>query len=372
MKMPLDSKGNLLRHSEAKVQLLGYYLRNYLSITANQFDEISIYDMFCGPGLYGDSGEGSPITILRAIKEVYQERTRRQLRIPKVNCYFADDEAQNVESVNNAVKSNNLHDPMTGSLAIEHRKYGESLKLVLSKPYRPAEKRFIFLDPTGYKDVMASEIGKLLSTKTEVLLFLPIQFMYRFITNGTPAQLKEFISELTDYNSWVPEQSSALFALQIRDLFRSLFGPKVYVSTFMIEKDAHTVFCLYFFTTHLLGHVRWIDAKWKMDKDAGHGWSYRTVPEQGSLIPDVETFYLEMELLEFLKSGDKNNCDVFEFAVINKEYQSTHATKVCKKLVADGRLKIYTLSDAPIRANAFYINYDHYKDKNRKIQFEVI
>jgi three-Cys-motif partner protein len=52
---------------------------------------------------------------------------------------------------------------------LEIRKYGN-------------EKGIIFIDPYGYKEINILDIKDLLKTKkTEILLFLPISFMYRFI-----------------------------------------------------------------------------------------------------------------------------------------------------------------------------------------------
>ena len=66
-------KTNLLNHSEAKVKLLNEYLKRYLNIISNNdyTDNINIYDLFCGQGIYDDGGEGSPIVALKQVKETY-------------------------------------------------------------------------------------------------------------------------------------------------------------------------------------------------------------------------------------------------------------------------------------------------------------
>ncbi|MEP5941603.1 hypothetical protein, partial [Maribacter dokdonensis] len=67
------SKTNLLDHSEAKVKLFGDYIQKYLNIISNDkyTTDIHLYDLFCGPGIYDDGGEGSPIIALKKIKDTH-------------------------------------------------------------------------------------------------------------------------------------------------------------------------------------------------------------------------------------------------------------------------------------------------------------
>ena len=88
--MKKNVKNNLLDHSEAKVKLLGEYLKRYLNIISNDgyTQKIHIHDLFCGPGEFEDGGEGSPIVTLRQVKETYYTTiSRRKDGIPKINCH---------------------------------------------------------------------------------------------------------------------------------------------------------------------------------------------------------------------------------------------------------------------------------------------
>ncbi len=53
-----DVKTNLLNHSEAKVRILGEYLKRYLNIISNDgyTQLIKIFDLFCGEGIYENGG----------------------------------------------------------------------------------------------------------------------------------------------------------------------------------------------------------------------------------------------------------------------------------------------------------------------------
>ena len=87
-----DVKTNLFNHSEAKVRLLGEYLKRYLNIISNDgyTKKIHIYDLFCGEGLYENGGEGSPLVIMREIKDLYFKNVSSYPNLPKINCFFND------------------------------------------------------------------------------------------------------------------------------------------------------------------------------------------------------------------------------------------------------------------------------------------
>ena len=56
----------LLEHSQAKVKLYGDYLSVYINILsyAPSVDEILIFDLLCGEGLYKNDLKGSPLIAL--------------------------------------------------------------------------------------------------------------------------------------------------------------------------------------------------------------------------------------------------------------------------------------------------------------------
>src|SRR5215203_1146104 len=127
--MDKESQQNLLDHSEAKVRLLGEYLLRYLSVVANaEFTRaIRIYDLFCGEGVYRNGGEGSPIVITRAVKDVYFKRRAKGLRVAPIDCLFNDAAPEKVQKAAQAIQEKHLHYPEIGKLRFEHKDYKEVL-----------------------------------------------------------------------------------------------------------------------------------------------------------------------------------------------------------------------------------------------------
>lgn len=101
-----DVKKNLLDHSSVKVRLLSEYLKRYLNIISNDgyTERIKIYDLFCGEGLYEHNGEGSPLVILRAVKDIHFINVAKVNKMPKIDCQFNDINIDKVQKVERVIK----------------------------------------------------------------------------------------------------------------------------------------------------------------------------------------------------------------------------------------------------------------------------
>ena len=250
-------KTNLLSHSEAKVNLLGEYINRYLNIICNDrfTSRIKVYDLFCGEGVYENGGEGSPMVIMRAVKDVHFKNVSKNPITTKIDCYFNDINQLKVEKTKNEISKNTLHSPKFGGLnfsSIDYKDYLQKLTLELNKLQK--EKAFVFIDPYEYKHIKISHIIDLMANKkTEVLLWLPTQFMYRFEKNGTPTALKDFIEEIIPYEEWNKSSNVWNFVEELKKGFQEAIGNDFFVDNFTIQKDSNTVFCLFFFTSHIKG-----------------------------------------------------------------------------------------------------------------------
>ncbi len=360
-----DVKANLLEHSEVKVRLLGEYLTRYLSVIANlEYNQkIRIYDLFCGKGRYDDGGEGSPLIIAKAIDALYKSGVIRG-QFPEINCYFNDLDGEKVANVEKEVDALNLDKEAFGIIEYSSNDYQEEMdKLVALLPAIKNEKVFIFIDPYGYKHIRASDIASLLKNKNaEVLLFLPTQFMYRFDQEGTPESLKDFIEELVPYKDWKETDSIWGFINQLKDAFRDYLGGNFCVDTFTIQKDPRTVFCLFFFSSHIRGFEKMLEAKWQIDNEEGKGWEYDAQP---SLFVALKTNPLAEKLKEYLKKG-RSNGEVYSFT-LHSGFLPKHTNEILTTWQRQGVLDVILTDGNPARKKAFYISYDNYKEDPRKV-----
>lgn len=369
-----DIKTNLLNHSEAKVRLLGEYLKRYLNIICNDgyTRRIKIYDLFCGEGIYDNGGEGSPLVTMRQVKDIHFVNVAKTVNIPKIDCHFNDIEIKKVEKVKRVIKEKSLYYPEFGELEFSSNDYQiqyENLLTTLPKLKLENQKAFIFIDPYEYKHIKASQIKNLMAKgNAEVLLWLPTQFMYRFASNGTPEALKDFIVELIpNFNEWRPGNVWN-FVLQLKEGFQAFLGDKFFVDIFTIQKDINTVFCLFFFTSHIKGFEKMLEAKWEIDTEQGKGWDYSG--NQPSLFHDQKTNPLEEKLREYLKNKKRFNGELYEFT-LRQGFLPKHANEVFYNLQNNNELVVLTANGEKARKKSFYIAYNYYKDDNKKVNFNL-
>lgn len=368
-------KTNLLNHSEAKVQLLSEYLKRYLNIVSNNdyTESINIYDLFCGQGVYDNGGEGSPIVALKQVKETYYSLIdKKPSKKPKINCLFNDIDTNKIEILGNAISSKSLHYNNIGTLELTTNDYKTEVER-LSKLFKTFknEKAFVFIDPYGYKDIKSEQIKSLIdcNKKSEVLLWLPTQHMYRFSDNGTPEALLDFIEELTQYKEWKPSDSVWKFINQLKDGFQSCIGNNYFVDNFSIKKDENTVFCLFFFTTHIKGFEKMLEAKWEIDTENGCGWEYTgNIP---SLFYEQRTNELEEKLKTFLKGNKHFNGDVYEFT-LRQGYLPKHTNEIFEQWQTQNILNVFLADGSKARKKSFYIKYfKSSSPDNKKVYFEL-
>lgn len=366
-----DVKANLLSHSEAKVRLLGEYLKRYLSIISNDgyTQRIKIYDLFCGEGLYENGGEGSPLVILKQIKTVYFTSQAKNKTIPAIDCRFNDIQPSKTQKVENVIKDKSLHYDMFGNIEYANNDYQievENLHKLL--PKLKNQKAFIFIDPYEYKHIKANQIKMLMeNSNTEILLWLPTQFMYRFSNNGTPEALHDFIEELTQYSEWKRTDSVWKFIAQLKNGFQDCLGSSFFVDSFSIEKDTNTVFCLYFFTSHIKGFEKMLEAKWEIDTEHGRGWDYNGNPP--NLFSDEKTNPLEEKLKIYLKEK-KYNGDVYEFT-LRQGFLPKHANQIFENWQKKGTFEVNLYDGSKARKGSFYINYQYYRHENQKVYYTL-
>lgn len=235
-------KTHLLDHSEAKVRLLGEYLKRYLNIICNDgyTKRIKVYDLFCGEGLYEDGGEGSPLVTMRQIKDIHFINVAKSSSVPKIDCHFNDIDEAKIKKVKASISGKSLYYPEFGEMEYSSDDYQvqyEKLLTILPKLKNQSQKAFIFIDPYEYKHIKASQIRNLMSRgSSEVLLWLPTQFMYRFASNGTPEALKDFIEEIIpNFKNWKPGNVWN-FIEQMKLGFQSFLGQKFFVENLRFRK----------------------------------------------------------------------------------------------------------------------------------------
>lgn len=364
----------LMDHSAIKVKLLGNYMAAYLNILSHSkfIKDIYVADLFCGEGVYENGGEGSPIILLRNILKAIEASDSRSLIDSKFHCLFNDKSKTKIEALKSAVDHLKINDSKRLSIVYTEEDYRKVLQRVVSK-FRGFnnERGFAFIDPYGYKEIRLEDIRNLLASgKTEVLLFLPSQFMYRFEKKATPNSLRTYLNDVMPADDIGQSINGVDFIEKLKNGLRNSLGSQYFVDSFIIARDKNQFFCLLFFTSHIYGFEKMLNAKWDIDNEEGRSWRLQKEPDLFSVLDKKPTFFrLEGELQQFLIE-ERSNIEIYEFT-LRAGFLPRHAAEVLKKIESEGRLNVKSCNGNKPRKGAYYLSYDHFRTDIPKVKLKI-
>lgn len=279
---PIDAKTSILPHTKAKLDLYENYLKVYLAIlgATTWIKRINIFDIFCGTGVYKHGKAGSPIRAFECIKQNRAFFREKGWLLKEILLSVNDGNPKFVENVESYLTDKNKN-----ICKLEFNKLDAKqiimkvIERVNAQP--PQERNLVFIDPYGYKNIHKDDLEALLTNrKTEVIMFLPISFMYRFrgiavknYESPIYESLRNFI-----YEFFLPEHPILRGeAIGIFDFIRYLkvalsFSRQFYSSSFYLQRDASNYYSLFFIGPSLLGLEKIIQKNWELDKWAGEGF----------------------------------------------------------------------------------------------------
>lgn len=374
-----NSQINMLDHSIAKVDLLSKYINNYLNVILNldYISTIQFYDLFCGVGLYPNGGKGSPLLILDEIIKIIHRKGNKEIA-----CHFNDIDIVSVGKLNTALRHKYTDINRLITIRQKNLSYEDFLPQIILDTKRHTSKNFIFIDPYGYQLLRISDIQDLLqSNNNEVLLWLPLDQIYRHKFNSKTDKINPFVEqvisrkELVDHYSDKPDKWK--FSELLKKGFQKAVGDDYYVDNFRIQKSKATLYCMYFFTSHIKGFEKMLEAKWSIDSEHGKGWHFEQTTQQPTLFNSNPTIvdkfwsnHWQSELNSFLSYKSRYNSELYEFTIRNG-YLPKHTNEVLKKWEKSGRISVSLATGNKARKSSFYITYKNYKDYPNKSKIKL-
>lgn len=370
-----DSKVIMLEHSKAKVELFQRYWSIYLSILnrVGFISKLYLFDLFSGEGMYENGGKGSPIVAMEAIKNVYFANGKK---CKDTEVTFNDNGKSKIEPGTlkiDRIKSfvSKIFKPKNVKINFRNIDYGEIVKESISKlnSLKDSERALVFIDPWGYKEIYVKDIQDVLKNKkTELILFLPVSFMYRFahkafteeeFPGGQP--LKKLLESLFDND--IPKYDNVFqFINAMKKQFRAKV-PVKYVDTFTIQRDNSNYFCLFFFTDNETGYEKMLSTKWKIDEQHGNGFR---IQDKNQLSLFGGTYYNSYpdDLKKLLTDkGALTNHNLRSFG-LDQGFLPRHTNEVLVSLKNKGLIEINSLDGG--KAGNFYIS-----DKKRLVEVKM-
>lgn len=383
MKKPIDSKKTMLIHSEAKVEFFKTYLERYLRVLylAPTINEINVFDVFCGTGIYDNGKKGSPIVAFDAIKELRDEYGFDK----RINLIVNDSKELKVSTVRDYIDNNNKNYCGVGY-------YNQPAELMFEEVIKEINKQsrnsrnLIFIDPYGYKEIKKTTLQRLLENeRTEIILFLPISQMQRFTATALESEeesykpLKNFVDSFFEENH--PIRKNRVSAIEYIDYLKDKlkFG-KYFSTSYYIERDESSFFGLFFISPHIFGFQKILEVKWALDEEGGRG--FRQPEAQSSLFAEQSKQLahndnyerLEKILKDSLRTP-KNNWELYEI-ILENGFLSKHVNEILKNWQETLKnFKVIEISTGkPARKNSFYVNWENYKNNvgSPKVTFTLL
>jgi three-Cys-motif partner protein len=381
MSKKVDVKKTLQIHARAKVEFYEKYLSRYLRILclAKHISKVRIYDVFCGMGIYENSGKGSPIVAFDTIQTICEDG---KLNGTQISLSINDKSEDCVKKVKEYIDANNKN---CCTIKYYNHDVDNMFNIVQQEVTNTPNntRNLIFIDPYGYKDIKKEQLFNLMKNgKTEIILFLPISHMHRFtqkaIQDEETAQyepLRRFV------NSFFPidhkMKNGHISVMEYIHFITEALRDKNYFSTsYYIERDAANHFALFFVSSHIFGFEKILEVKWQLDDEDGRGFK---IPQPQGLfdeefakeIKSKNADKLESILLQCL-SEPKNNKEIYEITLIN-EFLPKHTTAIFEKWqTSNPKFKVYDLkTNKEARKKSFYISWTNYKEDSSKVKFII-
>lgn len=185
MAKPIPTIWKMEPHTAAKHQILQGYLAAWFPIMSKYNKRLVYIDGFAGPGVYEGGESGSPIVSLKT----FLDHGQRQLIDAELVFLFIEEDAKRVARLNDEIArlgslpSQVKYHVIEGTFEDE---FGSALDDLDQKSATLAP-TFAFIDPFGYAQASMQLAGRFLQfDRCEVLIYVPLRFVNRFLGNAQP------------------------------------------------------------------------------------------------------------------------------------------------------------------------------------------
>jgi three-Cys-motif partner protein len=278
-------------HTAAKHRVLRAYLDAWIPVMGQQAllarrfsserPRLLFVDGFAGPGVYAAGEPGSPLIMLQAL---LSHSAFARLEGLDFIFLFIEHDKRRVEHLERQVAAlGTLPDNVT--VQIEHGEFEQTFGALLDEATGSGGRlvpTFAFIDPFGYSSASMSLAGRLLDfPRCEVLFFLPLSFVHRFVGREGQENALNSLFGCEDWRVAIPLQGAERTAYLL-GLFERKLGENAgvaHVRSFQLRTQDGEDYRLVFGLGHRKGLEIAKDAMWKVDPVSGT--SYRATTESG-------------------------------------------------------------------------------------------
>jgi three-Cys-motif partner protein len=373
MDLAVPTVNRLPVHSKNKLTFYEGYLVRYLAILlrADWIDQINIFDLFCGAGIYKDGERGSPIIAFDAIERAIDRLTSQgKIHTKKIRLIVNDIKKEHIDTVTKYINACNSNDNIC-ELVTHNNEFEELIDEMISflGKQSTSVRNLLFLDPYGYKSIKREYIENLLANRrSEIMLFLPVMEMYRFVkpatNNPESAGIKPLVNFIHEFDIDTTNLNNQIdFIEQIKNGLK--FSGKYYVTSFYLKRENSGNYnALFHITPHRKGAKKALEVAFEIDESTGKGTDINL--EQGSLFGFSEIQGKEVQdlIIAYLKQNPEGatNIQLSDY-LLDNALMDKHGTRALKSLQKENKIAVWdkkTQQNAPKRA--FYLD-----DANKEV-----
>jgi len=292
-----DTIWDIEPHTEAKHEILRYYLNAWFPILATTHNRLLYVDGFAGPGEYykkdGSLTDGSPIIALKVAKD---HLLRNKLQHPKKDLKFLLIEKDEGRYQNLTRKCKEIQWPSNFDIIPRNASFEEIFDDVLVKieeQNKQLAPSFVFIDPfgpTGFPMYLIERLAQ--QPRSEILITFNSQALNRWYLSDSKKY--KYVDDIYGSDIWLPALS--ISNTRQRENYLIEAYQKVIEqlgwrgrSFRMINKNSQTQYYLFFATSHCEGMLAMKAAMWSVAKAGDFTYSDLTDPQQ-LLLFDEELF----------------------------------------------------------------------------------
>jgi three-Cys-motif partner protein len=344
-----------------KLKIFEEYLRAWLPVfICGGYKHANICDFFAGIGYDIQNIPGSPIRILKIIKEYQALIIERNFKITVVLNEYKKEKFRSLqENVKNYINDNLAS--LTGKNLLDIQLYNQDFQKIFFDIEKDIKNvpNLIFLDQSGIKQVTSKVFSSLDQHKcTDFMFFIASSYFRRF--GDSESFLRHFscldMPELSKINT--KDRHKAICDFYKKQL-PAHSSTKIY--PFTLRKSPN-IYGLVFGSKHVLGVDKFLHIAWQKDKiggEANFDINNDAEARQGLLFGPQKKSKLEIfndDLKTLILALDSiSNKEIYDFT-LQSGHIPEHATQVVRNMKKDGQVQY---------SGHVKINYDScYKKKN--------
>jgi three-Cys-motif partner protein len=199
-------------HSEKKLDLLHDYLVLYLEIvlkttaaTGKEVQEITLVDGFAGGGQYAQNKVGSPIAILRAVREAEFRINKGRDKLTRIVpiCYFIEQDQDAFASLDATLRTNGYGEQIGKNIHLRRDDFEKCVPEIIAdvnaRHKKGGNRTIFFLDQCGWTEISAKTIRYIyeqLYHRPEFIVNFAISWLTDFLSAKTQASIDQSLQGL--------------------------------------------------------------------------------------------------------------------------------------------------------------------------------